>query len=68
MDAALLEGGGIILGLTKPVYPVFFPVFSEFPRWRQVRLRLRPPPAILAVQQLAETRSNSPHFGGHSER
>jgi len=32
MDAALLEGGGIISGLTKPVYPVFFPVSANLTR------------------------------------
>jgi hypothetical protein len=51
MDAAFLEGDGIILSLQKPVYPVFFPVFSESHIRRQVRLRLHPPPATSVVYE-----------------
>lgn len=42
--------------------PCSFPCWQGIGQWRQVRLRLRPPPGILVYAEISRLRPKGPHF------
>jgi hypothetical protein len=54
-------------GLQNSVYPVFFPVFSEFPRGDRVRCRLPPPPGTLSNFGISRFAPKGPELAGSAD-